>query len=729
METELNNSALTAYLSDTISLARSLVIKSEISASVINNRLVKTRGEAAVDFERPRTWKYYLNISGKYHWSDTMMKVISLDTREEIEFTVENLEEHTATAKAYKYGTRYYYTLARKYPRQVPLILSILNPVDRDTAIDAEDGTILAWDRSLVEIQEDTLLYELEQYIKNFLSRNTVIGYNRTWSYYPGMVVASLYMSLTGKIMNLRLRNCKTERAHTFHMRQYLASHGYLDRFIPYLNLDQMLYLYMNIDRLEKHAGKTETFYELIYWILVIRRIPLSDYTVRQLIEFDSGLMPILIAHRTSLGTSDNSAAAEYVDLKTFFEKEVLTQNGNERYYENHLKRITHDLQTSPSSVVLTKDLESAMVDYTNAVPDPLPDVLMRQWAYMACNDLYNVVVNFSNPATGVSYTLLAKDALIYYSYITLRAHDIPVEDVPSFLNVKFKRNPRIALEELTSEIPDQFPWLYDTAKKLRNAGPNITRVTSVTQFWEMTYAIYQESMDQWFLKGATHDPLARGVVGKMINRLYGIELIELEKNMTMKQWLTANNLPEYDLKREEALLMTREIFENATGFAVDDTKTLKAIQKALLELFGQLSSYAIQFMREINDSDIIPLSGAQIRIGVESQESYDGADLYAPVRVLDATQYSSDAARLEDESVRTVSDLDQMVHEVFIKAPVEINLFGVNQINHGVDMPAVRIYDPEEIGQDPQKSRFLPMRYYNALSQEQIADIANQFL
>lgn len=727
METELSNSALEAYLSDTISLARSLVFKTEISALVINRDLVKRNGEAAVDQERPRTWKYYLNISGQYHWSDAMMKVISLDTREEIDFTVENLEEHTATAKAYKYGTRYYYTLARKYPRQVPLILAILNPVDIDVAIAAEDGDILAWDNDYVEEQEDTLLYDLEQYIKNFLSRYTVIGYNRTWAYFPAMLLAQVYMSLPAKIQNIRLRNCKTERAHTFHMRQYLASHGYLDRFMPYLTLEQILYLYMNIERLNKHAGKTETFYELIYWILVIRRIPLSDYTVRQLLAFDSDLMPVLIAHRSALGTSDNSAAAEYVDLETFFEKEALTQNGNPRYYENHLKRITHDLQTVNSSIVLTKDLESAMVDYTNAVPDPLPDVLMRQWAYMACNDLYNVVVSFSNPATGVPYTLLAKDALIYYSYIMLRAHDIPVEQVPSFLNVKFKRNPRVDLTELTSEIPDQFPWLYDTAKKLRNAGPNITRVTSVTQFWDMTYAIYQESMQQWFLKGATHDPLARGVVGKMINRLYGIELIELDKTRTMKQWLTANNLPEYDLSREEAMLMTREIFENATGFAVDDTKTLKAIQKALLELFGQLSSYAIQFMREINDSDIIPLSGAQIRIGVESQESYDKVDIYAPVRILDATQRHSDFVSIEIPDVRIDSTMDQMVHEVFIKAPVEINIFGVTQINHGVDVPAVRIMDPEEYGQNPQKSRFMPMRYYDALSDAQKQEIVNQ--
>lgn len=101
-------SAVDVYVQQTLKLVRSLVIKSELSAYRSNKDIVKRYGEDAVDQDSPETWKYYLNLAGQYHFSDTMMKVISLDTQQEIDFTVANMRIHTATAEAYKYGTRYY---------------------------------------------------------------------------------------------------------------------------------------------------------------------------------------------------------------------------------------------------------------------------------------------------------------------------------------------------------------------------------------------------------------------------------------------------------------------------------------------------------------------------------------------------------------------------------------------------------------------------------------------
>lgn len=728
MATQTTSSAVDAYLSDTISLVRSLVIKSEITAQRINNELIAKYGQDAVSQDEPWTWKYYMNMSGRYHKTDQMMQVISLDTHETIDFTVQNLEIHTATAREYRYGTRYYYSLARRYPSQVPLILAITNPTNINVAIDAEDGTVLNWDRSFVEGQEDTLILDIEKYVKNYLIRYTVIGFNKTWSYYPVFVIAGLYMSLPAKIMNIRLGYCKTEKTHSFHMRQYLASHGHLDRFIPYLTFEQVLYLYHNIDRLNKFAGHTATFKELIHWILFIRRVPLSEFTIRQLQMFDLEKLPLLRARRTALSSLENTAEAQYVDMEVFFDKEEQTEPGNKRYFEVALPRIVHELQTYNGSIILTKDLESAMVDYTNAVPDPLPSVLMRQWAYMASHDMYNVLVSFNNPATGEAFSLLAKDALIYYCYLFLRSYNIEVTEVPKFLNVKFRLNPLPSLEELEADIPDQFPELYLLAEQLLSRQPRLFAVTSTSRFWEVTQRIYQEAFNHWFIKGATQNPLKRGVVGWMISKLYGLEFIELGKGTTMKAWLTENNMPEYDLTREEAATMMRQIFENATGFAVDDTKSLKAIQKALLELFGQQSSYAIQFMREINDSDIIPLAWADIRIGVDSQESSDNANILAPVRIQDVLQQSHDNVSVPIADILVKPVLDQMTHEALLDPSVFINVVGKHEVEVNLPVQAVRIYDPD-VPANGQTSRFLPMTYYDRLTKEQIDSIAYQHL
>lgn len=726
MATRNTNSAIEAYLSDTVSLVRSLVVKSEITAKKINQALVKQYGEAAVLQDFPETWKYYMNLAGEYHKTDQMMKVISLDTHEWIDFTVENMKLHIATAKAYQHGTRYYYSLARKYPSQVPLILAITNPVNKQRAIEAPDVTILAWRRDLVETQEDNLILEIQTYIRNYLSRNTVIGFNNIYDYYPVLTLANLWMSLPSKIMNIRLRNCKTEKTHSFHMTQYLASHGRLDRFIPYLTLEQVMYLYHNIDRLNKHAGKTEIFKELIHWILVLRRVPLSEYTIRQLQEFGSDMLPTLRAKRTPLSTLDNTAEAAYVDMDIFFKKEAGTQKGNPRYFEVALPRIEHSLKTFNGSTILTKDLESAMVDYTNAVPDPLPDVMMRQWAYMATNNLYNVVVSFSHPGSGESFSLMAKDALIYYSYVYLNAHGVTVTKIPNFFNLKFRLNPLPNKDELYRLVPDKFPELYDWIDKILIQQPRLYPCTSIQMFNDLTTQIYNRALSYWLEMGAMNDPLKRGVAGCIVSKLYGAEIIELaEPGQTIQSWLTENNMPVYDYTREEASTILKQIYENATGMALDDTKSLKAIQKALLELFGQQSSYAIQFMREINDSDIIPLTGAAIRIGVDGEETHDEVHILAPVRILDVQQESHDNVYVPIADIKVEADLDQMAHEVHLEAEVHINLEGQQEYYVSLPVPVVRIEEPG-MSPDAQTDRFYPMDFYNKLSPAQIAGIAN---
>lgn len=57
------------------------------------------------------TWKYYMNMVGQYHPSDTVMRVVSLDTRATIDFTSENLANHPRTRQAYIPGGVYYNTL------------------------------------------------------------------------------------------------------------------------------------------------------------------------------------------------------------------------------------------------------------------------------------------------------------------------------------------------------------------------------------------------------------------------------------------------------------------------------------------------------------------------------------------------------------------------------------------------------------------------------------------
>ena len=150
------------YVDNTLSLAETIVIKFEAAAEALNLAVISQNGYAAVDNETKSSWKYYQNISGQYHFTDTMIQVNSLDLAERIDFTADNLKVHTATRKAYEYGSRYYRDLLQQYPDQELLILGILYPCDIDQAIAAVDGTILTYPAKYVEASEYTFIFKLQ---------------------------------------------------------------------------------------------------------------------------------------------------------------------------------------------------------------------------------------------------------------------------------------------------------------------------------------------------------------------------------------------------------------------------------------------------------------------------------------------------------------------------------------------------------------------------------------
>lgn len=724
------------YIQNTLLLTRSLVIKSALSAQRVNDKLIRDYGEAAVDLGRPRTWKYYMNICGQYHPTDQMMRVISLDTQKEIDFTVANMAIHTATAREYRYGSRYYFSLVNKYPDQVQLIMAVNNPANMDHVIAAKDGEILAYYKDLVESQEHSLMYRLNEYISNWLVRYTVQGFNNTRVNYPTLNLNALYGSLPTQILNIRFDLIKTEQTHSFHITQYLASHGRLDKFIPYMTLKQKLYLYHNIDVLEKYAGFTSTFEELIQWLLSDRFIPISSYTVRQLQEFDGELYPVLRARRKPLGTEVNITSQEYLPIEELYDKEKPVQLGTPQYYLDKEKAITRRLATDDTSVIQTKDLESSMTDYTNSVPDSLPDVLLRQWAYMSGSGLYNVLTNFNHPVTGARVSIMAADALIYYSYVFMTATGVKLDVVPDFVDVKYRLHPRPPVELLLKEVVDDWwPDLPRIAHELVSAQPMIEEVFSVTAFYDLSYKIYEECQGHWFRTAEIGDQMKRGIVAKMISRLFGINCMQLTPSGTkMADWLHSKSLPEFTGDYDEGMRLCKAIFEAATGYVVDDTKSTKAIQRAMIAMFKQLSSYSIQILKEINDSELILLNWPAIRVTIEGPgngvEGTENVAIPSGLRVNDTDATGGNNVEVPIACQVITAQSAPVTLEVDIPSDVQVKIDTSEEPivqEYRIDGSNVRISDPEATSVDDAFSPFLPMTYYNALSQSEILEIANR--
>jgi len=726
----LGSSFLGTYLEQCKTLAKTLVIKSSISAVLVNQQMELKYGGSAVDPLDPSSWKYYLNIAGEYHPTDKVMTVTSLDTLQQIAFTKANLAVHTSTREAYQYGTRYYYSLLNQYPDQDQLILGILYPVDITQAIAADDASILGYPSELVEQQEQTLIPELQRWIQQYRHRWDVPAFGVTDSLYNAAAHALMYLHIYPKILNLRSKRCHTNEVHSFHIREYLASHKELHRYLPYLTLKQSLWFYRNINYVMRHAGSVETFQTLLQHILTERHIPVSEYSVRHLNDFDEDLYPEIQARRKPINDEFNTAEVSYLPVNQLYVKEIDLAFGNQRYYVASAEQDTQDFKNSPSSVIQSKDLESNMVDYSNAVPDPLPRVLMRQWAFMATHGLYNVAVRFKDPKTGEPRSLLAKDALIYYQYVFWKSVGFDVTEIPEYTNIKARNHPKPSIADLTSVVDlVRFPELTDLANEILNAQPTLVECFSSTAFFDQSYKIYQQAKAHWYLTSGIGDYEKRGYVQGMVLKLYHDETIVFDTPYaSMGEWLTAMNLPLYDFTTDQAGELMLEIFTEATGLTIDDTKLLKNIQRFLIEMMMELSSYSIQTIREINESDVILLNWPMVRPGNFKNMGLQHEWLEMNSRINDAPGLGH--VLEEVETAATVQGIAETMGHQDVKVPDESVVAMKASFAESFNVPFLSFnLDADYPGKDPQvsdRAAYIGKEYFDSLSDDQKRQLAS---
>lgn len=656
------------------------------------------------------------------------MQVTSLDTRETIIFNKENLEIHVATAEAYRYGSREYYSLVNKYPDKENLILGILYPCDINKAIDSEDGTILAYDSRFVEDQEMTLIPELQEYIKRHMARWTVSSYRTSDNLYHAADHAVLCLNLVPILFNLRVKRCKTEEAHSFHIRQYLASHFGIEEHYDYLTMGQRLYLYRNLMRLSKNFGQNEQFYELVYNILEKRHIPLASYTVRQLRTVDDDHRPNITTRRTDVLNPNKSSIIDYREIDKIYEKEKFLFPWNEMELNDNEKKITQLLKNGPSGVIQTKVLESHMTDYTNASPHRLNEVLLRELIHYVYKGNYLAYCSFRDPKTGAAHDVSAKTALIYMLYIANKLAKIDVPVVPGAMAYSYVLDPFPTKEELLSVADKKYEKRELLAKYLIKNTPPHKKIYSLDAFFKRGYAIYEQCLRHWEITSNTEDMNDRVEAEKMCNRIFGYSYFEFfDQPKDMITWLIENNLPEYDRTDDEAKLLLTNIFTSVTGINIDNSRRVPFIQKSLIELMKKLTSYSVQYVREINEDPLLIQRRVAVRTSKPRTTGYASLKHNTLIDVIYTKGY------VHDHFEGNLTDINLESSQTFRTPPTEIDpiiefdmkVTPREHIVHPLASARVTAYKPNgEAYSD--REPFIGYDIYQTLTQEQIKSIPN---
>jgi len=604
------------YRANTMQLAKTLVIKSEGSATALNNGLLEYRRE--VDTTRPETWMYYLNLAGEYHPENTMMRVLSLDTLEEIDFTKANLLEHRTTAREYTYGSTYYKELVRKYPEQPALIRGIINPVDLATAVAAPDHTILYYDPTLVESWEENLIPALQDWIDAYVRKYVHHDFSLVEDLYLASALVQMHLRIAPVIMMIRQLNCRSNYVHTFHLWTYLASHNYLDDYREFLTREQAMWLYRDIHWIDHNNGKQSTMGVVIDNVLTERGFPIGEYGMiadgENIVEdlypkAELDFTPLNF-HREQEVVHDNKSVREILT------KELVLAKDNPDNFSYAESKINFDFTRGLMGKIPSKVLESEVTDSSLMTPVRMIDTLYNHWVYYACNGTYQSMINVQNPRTGNNMVMSVKDAWVAFSYCLNKAFGVTLTQVvpAGVWDVLLVKQPTFST---LRDISESY-YVSDTLiRAAMDIVPLQRKLVSTESFYLKCAEIHDGQLAHRELYSLRENYKSRGQMEAVCRRFYGDQLCEFAPAGTsIDQFFKVRNWDLAGYDDSTYLSIAVNILNTATGQDLFYSKSLTEIHAAMLRLFLQLSSYTIHAIQSINSIPAMVPDWRVIRVG-----------------------------------------------------------------------------------------------------------------
>lgn len=661
------------YQKRVFDLAQTMVVKHSEVATAMNEGIALANGGLHTEDQfdttnpaDPRTWKYYQNLAGEYHSYDTWkllqttgynkmrIKVAGDSGPVDADLTWQLLASDPALANAYAYGTSFYKDLVDKYPDFHDLIDCIINPIDIDVAIAADDGDILyaggyynqtidgrkvfvsktlAGRRppNLVEENETNLLPKLQQWIKNFLFRWHVPDYMLSDELYLATMIGVLYAQIPKLIMNYRLENCHTMFAHSYHVNEYLASNGKLDVNVDMLAKREQLWVYRNLRYLEKNVGKRETMDLLVNHLATPSGIPLTGYDLRHdlakmndNLSFDPDVKitrEIINFQTTDLGNATRT-------VREILNKEAPHyREGFRDLDEVESDTISLFRYRSASGNLMTKVVESDLIDLTDSKAFPLADTLLNLWIYKAANGTFTGNIFVTNPLSGDRIILSPKQAAIVFFYAINRAWaGLDLEYIPSIgtnnipreefsLGANYPARPTLATLDTAAEGWERYlPTDYNST--LEAEWFPSESVYGVNEFYRYAQRVNELQMQRYTRYIQIEDMRGRAMGEWLASQFYwDVCYSDLGDTTLYATWLYENgfDFSGFDVSEFEKLAL--DILKQSTGVGEGATnKMLSDRQAAVMAILRYLSSYAVQYIYSIRDGGVIQTAGAALR-------------------------------------------------------------------------------------------------------------------
>lgn len=593
----LNNIEFKAYIKNTISFARTIIIKCE-DIAILDNRLMEKHYGIRPSVDKAQ-WRYYLNLNGQYHSTDEMMYIQSLDNGDTIEFTKVELDIHPATKRAYRLGGYYYTRLVEKYPHQSNLINGIINPIPQSESVPAKDYQILRYNEDYVLWNEYQLMPALQAQIDAMVLGSFKTEYLLTDNLMlPGLIVV-LHGFLISNILMLRKEVAGTRYAHEFYIWSKLQSLGLSPVYKKIVDRKQTMWLFRNLDYVLRKLGRRKTFDEVLDIILTHRRIPLNRYetimtTEDMMTSFEP--KPMMMSRPINL-IDEFGLDTRLWTVPEVVLKEVPLALDNADNQEEGKTDTAYAIQFGQFSDAPSKVLESTITDTTDRNPDRLMRVLHNEWIYLTAEGLYNINVDVTDVRTGKHFRVTTKESIMLWHYLIDRARGIKNPgNIPDYNYWHVRKVISPTWEELRL-LGDKEILTEKVCKDIVNVKVDFPTLITPDGFFNKCVEVSNAMWQHKKLYSRILNLFSATRRKNAVEACYADGLAHFGTYQTYEQLLTKLDLDFYDYSEDECLDLAWSIWSKVTGWEFNDIQSIGEQQRQLINLMKDLTSYTVQYI------------------------------------------------------------------------------------------------------------------------------------
>lgn len=587
------NAVTRAYFNETIRFARSIVFKSSHSI-VLENLYLQNLGY--VEPEDPREYKYYLNLNGQYHESDEMVYVISSDTQERIPFTKESLRDHPITSLDYRRGGEFHLDFLRENKQHSGWLDRVLDPIDMDVAINAEDFEILSYGKEFVASNEVSLMNEIQQWLYRWRSRWYLPSHSVKEDLVPPASFAVLANSLVLGILGIRQTNIRTDEVDQFHLWMYLGSRYRLDRYKDYLTVEQSLWLYRNIEYLRFNVGKEKVMEDLLEHI----GRPSSIYgdrfdlaTTQENLLSAGSPTPIVLINPYSVERPeyevDNRDTVSYATSLTTDVARFNEEDFNKDVAQLERDIVTTSMRTLPTGQVRLRVRE----ELADVMLNPLYS-RVAQWLVLASENKFIRTHEFQLNDKGV-INVTTREAAMLFNYAGQKIlGTTPTELLTYHIP---RHHPHQGLSEGVIETFLHKDLIRDglAAKMAADWVPHPT-VRSSLEFEDYIEKVKYRYLEHRLDKSSYHGAPERGDIKSVFINLYPPAEIQFPLGpISLNGWLDGLKFPYNTMETIDYLDMMTDMISKIAGIDIEG-QGISSKHKALMEIIKLFAPYSMVF-------------------------------------------------------------------------------------------------------------------------------------